>query len=307
MEVNNVQNWIYPLMVVVAASSYGILSTIIKVAMGNGFTAAEAVTSQYYTGFVLALLIYFVSHRTLPKLKGWKVLVLSGAFTAATGMVYAHSLNYLPASLAVVLLFQFTWIGMFLDCIANRRWLKRVEVISLIILFGGTILAAGVIDADLSGIAWQGWAWGLAAAFCFSAFMFVNGKQVEGIDTSTRLLYVSLFAAIVITVFQTPEIVWNGTLFGDGLWIYGLLLGIFGIVMPIYLFSIAVPRVGSGLASILSAMELPVAIIVSVIVLSEKLTILQVVGIAIVLMGMVLPSLFNRTPKIVEKAEDPLI
>lgn len=294
-------------MVVIAASSYGILSTIVKVAMSNGFTAAEAVTSQYYTGFVLALLIYFVSHRTLPKLKGWKVLVLSGAFTAATGMVYGHSLNYLPASLAVVLLFQFTWIGMFLDCIANRRWLKRIEMISLLVLFGGTILAAGVIDADLSGIAWQGWAWGLGAAFCFSAFMFVNGKQVQGIDTSTRLLYVSFFAAIVITIFQTPEIVWNGQLFGGGLWVYGLLLGVFGIVMPIYLFSIAVPRVGSGLSSILSAMELPVAILVSVIVLNEKLTILQIAGIAVVLSGMILPSFFNRTPKVVEKIEDPLI
>src|SRR5690606_10249044 len=177
------KNWIYPLMVVIAASCYGVLSTIIKVAMKNGFTAAEAVTAQYFIGFVLAALLFFITQRKMPRIKGWKVLVLSGAFTAATGMVYAHSLNYLPASLAVVLLFQFTWIGMFLDCIANRRWLKRVEVISLIILFGGTILAAGVIDADLSGIAWQGWAWGLAAAFCFSAFMFVNGKQVEGIDT----------------------------------------------------------------------------------------------------------------------------
>lgn len=303
----NLQTWIYPVMVVVAAASYGILSTIIKVALGNGFTTAEAVTSQYYLGFVLAVIIYFLSHRTFPKLKGWKVLMLSGAFTAATGMVYAHSLNYLPASLAVVLLFQFTWIGMFLDCIANRRWLKRVEVISLILLFGGTILAAGVIDADLSGIPWQGWAWGLAAAFCFSAFMFVNGKQVEGIDTSTRLVYVSLFAAIVITVFQTPEIVWNGRLFGEGLWIYGLLLGIFGIVMPIYLFSLAVPRVGSGLASILSAMELPVAILASVIILHEKLTILQILGIGVVLFGMTLPSFFNRTPKVVEKLEDPLL
>lgn len=303
----NLQTWIYPVMVVIGAASYGILSTIIKVAMGNGFTAAEAVTSQYYIGFVLAVLIYFVSHRTFPKLRGWKVLMLSGAFTAATGMVYAHSLNYLPASLAVVLLFQFTWIGMFLDCIANRRWLKRIEVISLVLLFGGTILAAGVIDADLSNIPWQGWAWGLAAAFCFSAFMFVNGKQVEGIDTSTRLVYVSLFAAIVITVFQTPEIVWNGRMFAEGLWVYGLLLGIFGIVMPIYLFSLAVPRVGSGLASILSAMELPVAILASVIILHEKLTILQIAGIGVVLFGMMLPSFFNRTPKVVEKLEDPLL
>lgn len=288
-------------MVVIAASSYGVLSTIIKVAMKNGFTAAEAVTAQYFIGFALAALLFFVTQRKMPRIKGWKILVLSGTSTAVTGMVYAHSLNYLPASLAVVLLFQFTWIGMFLDCIVNRRWLKRTEVVSLILLFAGTLFAAGIIGTDLSGIPWQGWAWGIGAAFCFSAFMFVNGKQIEGMDTSARLFYVSLFAAIVVGFFQTPEIVWNGQLFSEGLWIFGLLLGVFGIIMPIYFFSVAVPHVGSGLASILSAMELPVAILASVIILNETLSFLQIGGIIIILVGMVLPSAFNRTPKEVER------
>lgn len=294
------KNWIYPVMVVVAASSYGILSTIIKVAMGNGFTAAEAVTSQYFVGFALAALLLIFTQRKIPRLHGWKTLVLSGCFTAATGTVYGQSLEYLPASLAVVLLFQFTWIGMFLDCIVRRRWLKRTESISLILLFGGTLLAAGVIDADLSSIPWQGWAWGIGAAFCFSAFMFVNGQKVEGMNTATRLFYVSLFAAIAVGLLQSPEIVWNGKLFFEGLWVYGLLLGAFGIVVPIYFFSIAVPHTGSGLASILSAMELPVAVIASVVILNETLSPLQIVGILIILFGMVLPSIFNRSPKIVE-------
>ncbi|MCH4826089.1 MAG: DMT family transporter [Planococcus sp. (in: firmicutes)] len=295
------KNWIYPLMVVVAASCYGVLSTIIKVAMKNGFTAAEAVTSQYFIGFAMAALLFFVTQRKMPQIKGWKILVLSGSLTAATGSVYAHSLNFLPASLAVVLLFQFTWIGMFLDCIVNRRWLKRTEVFSLLILFAGTLLAAGIIGTDLSGIPWQGWAWGIGAAFCFSAFMFVNGKEIHGMDTSARLFYVSFFAAIVVGLFQTPEIVWNGQLFNEGLWIYGVLLGFFGIIMPIYFFSVAVPRVGSGLSSILSAMELPVAVLASVLILQETLSVLQILGIFIILIGMILPSAFDRTPKIVQR------
>ena len=130
--------------------------------------------------------------------------------------------------------------------------------------------------------------------------MFVNGKKVEGMDTSTRLFYVSFFAAIAVGLVQTPEIVWNGQLFSEGLWVYGLLLGLFGIVLPIYFFSIAVPHTGSGLASILSAMELPVAILASVLILGEALTPLQIVGIGVILFGMVLPSVFDRTPKAVK-------
>jgi len=291
------KQWIYPLLIVFAASCYGILSTIIKLAIQDGYTAAEAVTSQYFVGFFIALLIFAVVRRKIPKFGGGMTLLLAGLFTATTGTVYGQAIEYMPASLAVVMLFQFTWVGMLFDCIAKRRLPKRIEVISLLFLFGGTILAAGIIDADLSGIPWQGWAWGMASAVSFASFVMINSRQVEGMDTETRLLFTSFFAAVAIFFFQTPEIVWNGTLFSGSLWIYGLILGLFGIVIPIYLFSIAVPKVGTAMTSILSAAELPVAVTASVILLSEALTMFQVIGIIIIVIGMTLPTIAQRRLK----------
>lgn len=288
------KQWIYPLMIIFAASCYGILSTIIKLAIQDGFTAAEAVTAQYFTGFILALFIFMVVRHKIPKFSGGITLLLAGLFTATTGTVYGQAVTYMPASIAVVMLFQFTWIGMLFDCIARRRLPKRIEVISLLFLLGGTIFAAGVIGTDISTIPWQGWAWGMASAVSFASFVMINQRQVEGMDTETRLLFTSFFAAVAIFFVQSPEIVWNGTLFGGGLWIYGLILGLFGIVIPIYLFSIAVPKVGTATASILSAMELPVAVTASVILLSEVLTFLQVIGIIIILIGMTLPTIAGR-------------
>ncbi|KXH83771.1 DMT family transporter [Sporosarcina sp. HYO08] len=288
------KQWMYPLLIIVAASSYGILSTIIKLAIQDGFTAAEAVTSQYFTGFFLALILFTVVKRKAPVFKGRFILPLAGLFTATTGTVYGQAVVYMPASLAVVMLFQFTWIGMLFDCIARRRLPRRIEVFSLMFLLGGTVLAAGVIDADISSIPWQGWAWGFASAISFASFLMINQKQIKDMDTTTRLLFTSFFAAIAIFFFQTPEIVWNGTLFGQGLWIYGLILGFFGIIIPIYLFSIAVPKVGTTMTSILGAMELPVAVTASVIMLKEVITSLQIAGIVVILIGMTLPTLAER-------------
>lgn len=297
------KQWMYPLFVIIGASSYGILSTIIKLAIEDGYTAAQAVTGQYYIGFLLAALIYLFTHRALPKFGGGCTLLLAGLFTAITGTVYGKAVSYMPASLAVVMLFQFTWIGMLFDCIANRRFPKRVEVISLFFLLGGTIFAAGVIDADLSGIPWQGWMWGMMAAVSFSAFIMVNQRQVEGMDMATRLLFMSFFAAIAITFFQEPQIVWNGTLL-SGLWVYGLILGVFGIILPILLFSIGIPKVGTGTASILSAFELPVAVTASMLLLHERMTFLQIIGIVIILIGMTLPSIANRRVRLNKEEPD---
>lgn len=286
----------YPLLIIIASSSYGLLSTIIKVAMGHGFTTSEAVTSQYLVGFVLALILFLFTQRSIPKINksGLITILASGALTANTGMVYGLALNYVTASLGVVLFFQFTWIGLFIDCALHKRWPNRFEAFSLLFLFGGTILAAGVLDTDLSTIPWQGWVYGLLAATSFAVFIQVNSRQIEGMSTITRTFLMSLIAVIVISIFLAPEIIWNGTLFNTNLWIFGIILGVLGIILPILLFSIAVPKVGGALSSILSAMELPVAIIASVIILHETLTMLQLFGIVLVLVGMVLPTVLAQ-------------
>lgn len=284
----------YALLVVIASSSYGILSTIVKLAMEAGFTSAEAITSQYVFGFVLALILLLITQRQLPKLsaKGFGTIALAGLFTATTGIVYGHSLNFLPASLAVVMLFQFTWIGLLLDCLMKRRLPSRAEAMSLPFLFAGTILAAGVLNVDLSGIPLEGWVYGLLSALSFAIFIQINSRPVEGVTTITRTFIVSVVALTLISFILAPEIIWNGQL-ANGLWKYGLILGLFGIILPILLLSIAVPKVGGGLASILSAMELPVAVCVSVWLLPETITGLQIVGIVLVLVGMTLPSYFD--------------
>lgn len=288
--------FLYPLLIVIASSSYGLLSTIIKVAMGHGFTSNEAVTSQYIIGFLMALALFLFTQRKLPKMTKSGVLIIAaaGAVTATTGMVYGLALNYVTASLGVVLFFQFTWIGLLIDCILHKRLPNRYEAFSLVFLLGGTVLAAGVLDTDLSSIPWQGWVFGLLAATSFAIFIQINSKQVEGVSTIARTFLMSLVAMIMVSIFFSPEIIWNGRLFETNLWIFGIILGLFGIILPILLLSIAVPKVGGALSSILSAMELPVAIVASVIVLHETLTLLQVAGIVLVLIGMILPTVLAQ-------------
>ena len=290
---------LYPLFIIIASSSYGLLSTIIKVAMEHGFTSAQAVTSQYMIGFLLTFLLFLFTQRTLPRLskKGVLTIVIAGSLTATTGMIYGHALNYLTASLAVVLFFQFTWIGLFIDCILHKRLPTRYEGLSMVFLLAGTVLAAGVLDTDITIIPWQGWVFGLLAALSFAIFIQVNSRPVEGVSTIARTFLMSFVALIIISIFLAPEIAWNGTLFKTDLWIFGIILSVFGILLPIILLSIAAPKVGGALSSILSAMELPVAIIASVIILQESLAPLQYVGIILVLVGMILPTVLAQRKK----------
>ena len=49
-----------------------------------------------------------------------------------------------------------------LIALLKNDYLVNLETISLVFLFLGTIFAAGIIDVDLSNIAWQGWVFGFS-------------------------------------------------------------------------------------------------------------------------------------------------
>ena len=96
---------------------------------------------------------------------------------------------------------------------------------------------------------------------------------------------------MVFLLFK-PEFLWNGELFSQ-LMLYGALLGLFGAFIPPLLFAYGVPHIGEGMAGILGAAELPVAVMLSSIVLQEHVSPLQWGGVVLVLIGVAYPELIK--------------
>jgi drug/metabolite transporter (DMT)-like permease len=112
----------YSLLVLIGACSYGILSTIMKFAYAEGFHINEVIGSQYFFGWILLLFLLLTRARYRVTKKQALSLLLAGTATSLTGIFYGFALKKLPASIAIVLLFQFTWIG--IACAANHQYTK---------------------------------------------------------------------------------------------------------------------------------------------------------------------------------------
>ncbi|WP_368028201.1 hypothetical protein [Paenibacillus sp. DCT19] len=147
----------YYLSVLAGAMSYGILSTIVVLAYGEGYKLGEVVGTQLITGFILSWMLALYTRfnmkrkhnnagksssaptRVFQKLT-WKqrlILMAAGTPTVITGLVYYQSLRYIPASLAIILLFQFTWISVLIQAVSKRQRPNKVTLFTLVILFGG--------------------------------------------------------------------------------------------------------------------------------------------------------------------------
>ena len=74
---------------------------------------------------------------------------------------------------------------------------------------------------------------------------------------------ISLFP-VFPPIYLTSGVLWNG-LFG-----WGLLMGLIGQVIPFLFLLISIPRIGGRMAGILGSIELPVTVFVAYLILSES-------------------------------------
>jgi len=306
----------YYLSVLAGAMSYGILSTIVVLAYGEGYQLGEVVGSQLVTGFILSwLLALYTKFKTKRRSQTdsktsaaatrvftrltWKqrlLLMAAGTPTVITGLVYYQSLRYIPASLAIILLFQFTWISVLIQAVSKRQRPDKVTFLTLIILFGGTLLAAGFLEQGLSEFNGLGIALGLMAAVSYSLFVLFSGKAVPSAHPAFRSAWMVTGGLILLCILFPPTFLFNGLIWSQ-LLVFGLLLGFFGAFIPPVLFAIGVPHIGGDMAGILGAVELPVAVLLSSIVLHEHVSGLQWFGVIIVLIGVGLPELYKMRLK----------
>jgi drug/metabolite transporter (DMT)-like permease len=227
-------------------------------------------------------------------------LAAMGTSTGLVSIFYYKCVQTVPASIAILLLMQFTWMSLVLDAIINRKFPKasQLGMVALVLIgtcFAGRIFSSQIPDFDIAGVGY-----GLLAAFCYTIFLAVNGKAGNSMHPISKSAIILTGACILVFTVFPPVFFVNGSLF-TGLFKWGLLLAIFGTVLPPVLFAYGIPKAGLGLTGIISAAELPVAVLMSRIVLQEEVWAIQWFGVALILAAIVIANwktLFKNNKKV---------
>ncbi|REK76106.1 EamA family transporter [Paenibacillus paeoniae] len=276
--------WHYAWIVFLGGCCYGILSTFVKLAYAAGFSVSAVTGGQYLFGVILAWLVVLFTKKTqLTRIQITKLL-LSGIPFGLTGIFYYQALLTLDASLAIIFLFQFVWIGALLEWMLHKKKPTRSKLLSIGLLLIGSILAANILFQEEMTLSLAGSIWGMLAAFSFSSFIFLSSTTERKAPPILKSALLSTGGVIVVFCAFPPTFLFDLDVL-IGVAPYGLALGLFGVVLPPLLFSIGMPHVGSGLGTILTASELPVVIIMSSVVLGEVIALPQWIGVIIILIG----------------------
>jgi drug/metabolite transporter (DMT)-like permease len=278
-------------LIAAAACCYGMLGTFVKMAYLDGFTTAEVTVSQFVLGFLSLLALSFNSQRRIsgqPEKKAIRKsyfkMITAGASLGLTSICYYMAVKYIAVSLGIVLLMQAVWMSIVLESILQKRFPGMLKIISVFIILIGTVLATGVLHHSKQ-INLEGIGWGLLAAASYTATIYSsNNVQLQLPPLKRSFLMISGGLIVVLLVF------FPALMHGFSLKIFlswGLLVSLFGTILPPILFTKGMPLTGMGLGAMLTSLEVPVSIIIAHYILGESISLLQWLGVIIILMGVI--------------------
>jgi drug/metabolite transporter (DMT)-like permease len=284
-------------LVALGATSYGMLATFVKMAYSEGFTTAEVTTSQFILGISGILLINAFqkakNKENVVKATGKNIfhLMLAGTSLGMTSLFYYLAVKYIPVSIGIVLLMQTVWMGVLLEMILEKKLPSLQKIIAVFIVLIGTVLATNIINNDVE-LDWRGIGWGILAASSFTATMFTANRVAIGISSAQRSLYMLLGGAVIVFSFAlaTQNTPFNLAIFMK----WGIVLSLFGTIIPPMLMNAGFPLTGIGLGSIVSALELPVSVMMAFVLLNEKVIFLQWIGILLIILAIIIMNINFR-------------
>lgn len=282
--------WQYALIVFLGGCSYGILSTFVKTAYAAGFTSGQVTAAQYFFGVIFTWIVYLCTKKQSIQITQAVKLIAAGLPFGLAGLFYYQSLQSLNASFAIILLFQFVWIGTLYEWMFQKKKPTREKLFAIVILLIGSFLAANVLSQQSASLSWIGIFWGLLAAMMFALFIFLGSFVGKGTQPMLKSSLMSTGAFLLVLFIYPPTFIFHSDML-MGILPYGLVLGIFGVVLPPLLFSIGLPHLGAGLGTIMTASELPMAVTMSYFALHEQVSWLQWTGVLVILVGIAMGNM----------------
>ena len=222
------------------------------------------------------------------------LLLLSGAAMGVNWILLFEAYKYTTVSVATLSYYFAPVIVMIVCPLIFKERLTAKQIICFVMSTAGLVLITGTAGGgakDLLGIAF-----GLGAALFYATVMLLN-KFIKGI-TGIQRTFIQFIAAIVVLV---PYIAFTGGFTLGGLnrvgWVSLLVVGIIHTGITYCMYFSALKELPGQEVAILSYIDPLVAVLVSVIVLRESITIPQIIG-GVLILGFTLwselPSRKNR-------------
>ncbi len=230
-----------------------------------------------------------------------KIFIL-GAISYSCGTVFFFMAStHIGTGLAMVIFFSFpVFVTLFAWLFDNWK-MNRYAFGSLMAVIIGLLLLKGDGEhaLDVTGVILA-----VIAAFSFAAYVYGSQHTTKAIDSRLLTILVCLGNLLIflgISIYSNSFVIPTSL----SAWFYIFALGILATALPIQFLLDGLKYVSPVNASILSALEPVVTVIIGLALLDETMSYVQSLGVFIVILGAILIQ-FERTPEQLNNQESSL-
>ncbi len=116
---------------------------ILRVAYNYGFDPVNGMVVQNLFAFIILALVSVVFVRTRLKLSQALGLMGVGVSAFIMSIAFFFALRYVSATVTIILLFQYIWMGIAIQAVLERRIPHPLTLLSGVIIIFGTVLTTG--------------------------------------------------------------------------------------------------------------------------------------------------------------------
>src|SRR3954454_16918639 len=307
------RNWSGLAMAVASGAAFGTSGVLARSLLDGGWSAAAAVTIR------VAVAAVALTVPALLQLRGrWPLLVrtlpavLAFGLVAVAGCQLAYFLAVSRLSVGVALLLEYSGVVL----VVLWTWLRSGRRRSTTTLAGVAVAVVGLaLVLDVLGdvrIDPIGVLWGLVAAVGLAVYFVVSARTDDALPPLVTSWAGMAVGAVVLclagAVGAVPWVVRDAPVVLAGVemsWLVPVLgLGLVAAALAYVLGVAAVQRLGARLASFVGLTEVLFAVLFAWLALGQQPGPLQLIGGAVVLTGIVLVRLGERSPASTVEAPD---
>lgn len=222
----------------------------------------------------------------------WTYVIVLGIFGYYLSSLFDFmGLQYVSAGLERLILFLYPTFAVLINGYYFKQKISKLQWVALLLTYAGIGLAfAGELQLDTgSPNFFLGCFLIFLCAITYSIYIAGSGQIIPGIGAGRFTAYAMLAATAGIflhfLIAGNFEQLRNtaGTA-----WIYGLILAIFATVIPSFLISLGMKKIGSNNVAIISGIGPVSTILQAYWILGEKIFLEQIIGTTLVVIGVLL-------------------
>ena len=196
-------------------------------------------------------------------------------------------LQYLTAGMERVILFTYPTVVLLLERLIFGTRIRRVQwlatglcYLGILIAFSGSDLSQGTQFLRGAGLVFLG-------GVCYAGYVIGSGRLAPRMGTArfTSLALTTAACAVIVHVSLSDQ-----PLLGlhRMVYTYAAIMALFSTVIPSYLMTAGIQRLGAGDAAIVGAIGPVATVVLEYYLLGETMTLMQAGGAAIIVLGVVM-------------------